>query len=48
MVDIIYIVNYIFNAIDLSDFQIILADLNTDGMISVLDIIEIVNIIMES
>ena len=48
VVDIIYIVNYIFNAIDLSDFQIVLADLNIDGMISVLDIIEIVNIIMES
>ena len=48
VVDIIYIVNYIFNAIDLSDFQIVLADLNIDGMISVLDIIEIINIIMES
>tara|TARA_Y100001970_G_scaffold8767_1_gene10169 strand:+ start:12737 stop:14041 length:1305 start_codon:yes stop_codon:yes gene_type:complete len=46
IVDIIYIVNYLFNNIELTNFQFVLADLNIDGIISVLDIVEIVDLIM--
>ena len=47
VVDIIYIINYIFNDLVLNDFQIILSDLNFDNNIDILDVIEIVNIITE-
>ena len=47
VVDIIYIINYIFNDLVLNDFQIILSDLNIDNNIDILDVIEIVNIITE-
>ena len=47
VVDIIYIINYIFNDLVLNDFHIILSDLNIDNNIDILDVIEIVNIITE-
>ena len=47
VVDIIYIINYIFNDLVLNDFQIILSDLNIDDNIDILDVIEIVNLITE-
>ena len=47
VVDIICVINYIFNDLVLNDFQIILSDLNIDDNIDILDVIEIVNIITE-
>ena len=47
VVDIIYLVNYIFGSFDLNEFQLILSDLNTDNIISILDIVEIVNLIIQ-
>ena len=48
IVDIIYIVNYIFSSMELTTFQVTLADLNMDGIVSILDIIDIVNLIINT
>ena len=39
ILDIVYLMNYILNAIELSDEQIELGDLNNDNGINVLDIV---------
>ena len=39
-------VNYALGNIDLSDEEILTADINSDGQVDILDIIQIVNIIL--
>jgi hypothetical protein len=46
VLDVVLVINYIFELITLTEEQLIYADLNQDGIINVLDIVEIVNIIL--
>ena len=48
ILDIILIVNSILGIIDLTTLQFLSADLNENGLINVLDIIQLVNLILES
>jgi len=45
ILDIIIIVGFILNEIDLTDIEMWLSDLNQDGEINILDIIIMINII---
>ena len=44
--DILYLVNYIIENVDLNNQQLGLADINQDNIINVIDIVELINIIL--
>ena len=48
VLDVVLVINYIFELITLTEEQLIYADLNQDEIINVLDIVEIVNIILQN
>ena len=48
VIDVLYILGYILDTNVLDENQVALADINIDGLISVQDIILIVNIILNS
>ena len=46
--DIVLMLNYIMGLTDLTQVQFFAADLNENGLINVLDIIQLVNLILET
>ena len=42
----VMMVNIVLNAIDPSDYQMIVSDINLDGSVNVLDVVQLVNIIL--
>ena len=46
VLDVVLVINYIFDLNTLTNEQLINADLNQDGIINILDVVQMVNIIL--